>query len=430
MARKRAARRRLPIGCIVLVVAVIGLGFALALLTTRQPDMPTTALPVAAAFTHTPISNGTLAIPQIVATLDARATLEEASRAVLITAAARETENAAATQRALDATATATLWTPSVTPNITASIEAFLSEQALTLTVQQVEHMTAVATFWTPTNTETPTLTVTPTSTSTPTPTETPTLSLADIALERADVFSGGNGDWEPFVYTFPDDPAGVSMVLVPVGTFLMGSDAHQGDEQPVHEQTISAPYWLDQTEVTWAQYRLCVGTGACETHSTTGIRDTQPVSAVSWFEARDFCAWRGAATNALVRLPTEAEWEYAARGSDNLTYPWGNDWDGNNAVWSGNSIGQTADVGSRPQGASWVGALDMSGNLSEWVSSLYMDYPYGADRESDTDDSSPRVLRGGSWRIDSVGLRAANRDGVAPANAGLEYGFRCARAS
>ena len=99
-----------------------------------------------------------------------------------------------------------------------------------------------------------------------------------------------------------------------------------------------------------------------------------QPINEVTWYQAAAYCKWRG------VRLPTEREWEYAARGPDNLAYPWGNEFDGDRLHYSQNSGNKTASVGNYPSGRSWVGALDMAGNVWEWTSSLYKDYPYVSD--------------------------------------------------
>ena len=139
-------------------------------------------------------------------------------------------------------------------------------------------------------------------------------------------------------------------------------------DEKPAHEVCLD-DFWLMQTEVTRAMYAACVAAGECsETPKSYRYSegDNQPINRVTWFQAHDYCASIGG------RLPTEAEWEYAARGPESLVFPWGNDFVGKNAVWADSSGDQTADVGSRPAGASWVGALDLSGNLWEWVSSIY----------------------------------------------------------
>jgi formylglycine-generating enzyme required for sulfatase activity len=223
------------------------------------------------------------------------------------------------------------------------------------------------------------------------------------------------NDEWTPYVQEFD----GVEMVLVPVGCFDMGSNDGDSDEQPVHEICFDEPFWIDRTEITQSVFERREGRKANE-NGFSG--DNRPVENIEWFEARDFCALRDA------RLPTEAEWEYAARGPDELIYPWGNQFVAENVVYGDNSDSQTAIVGSRPAGASWVGAMDMSGNVWEWVSSLYLDYPYESDHESRTNSTDVRVLRGGSRLNNSTSvLRAARRNGVNPNNVSSSFGFRCA---
>ena len=151
-----------------------------------------------------------------------------------------------------------------------------------------------------------------------------------------------------------------------------------------------------------------------------------RPLESVIWTGAAEYCAWRDA------RLPGEAEWEYAARGPDGLLYPWGNEFVAANVV---RIQRKTPEVGSKPQGASWVGALDLSSSLFEWTSSIYQPYPYDAadGREAglDVDSASERVLRGGSWyhpdgMYDDVSATARFR--ALPQVAAWSYGFRCAR--
>lgn len=218
------------------------------------------------------------------------------------------------------------------------------------------------------------------------------------------------NADWTPVIRAFN----GVEMVKVPPGCFMMGNDDGRRDERPAHLQCVERPYWIDRTEVTNATFGS-VG-------NFQG--DSRPRENLTWFEARDSCAARGA------RLPNEVEWEYAARGPDNLIYPWGNELIEDNLVFDRNFNNQTAEVGSRPAGASWVAAVDMSGNVLEWVSSIYRPYPYdaGDGRENLDDAASQRVQRSGWGSYIDFGVSAAIRFRAAPDSRDWFVGFRCAR--
>jgi iron(II)-dependent oxidoreductase len=218
------------------------------------------------------------------------------------------------------------------------------------------------------------------------------------------------NDEWDP-VYEIFDE---VDMVLVPAGCFTMGSSRGYEEEQPAHEQCFDEPYWIDLYEVTNDQYGSTGEFGGAN----------RPRERANWFDAVEFCESRGA------RLPTEPEWEYAARGPDGLNYPWGNSFDGSNVVYEDNSGDETSTVGSRPGGVSWVGAYDMSGNVWEWVSSTDDDYPYDPTdgRESDDDRESRHVLRGGSYRWDSSILRTAMRGWSLAYASDTDFGFRCVR--
>jgi formylglycine-generating enzyme required for sulfatase activity len=255
------------------------------------------------------------------------------------------------------------------------------------------------------------------------------------------------NDDWTPYI----EELDGVEMALVPAGCFEMGTTDEQlddamrqceevrgagscerswyQDEQPVETQCFDEPFWIDVYEVTNVQYGS----------SGNWSGDELPREHVNWADAVAHCESRGA------RLPTEAEWEYAARGPDGLVFPWGDLFE--RALVNScdrscefNMIGTRADdgyantapVGSYAGGASWVGAMDMSGNVWEWTSSIYMAYPYSATdgREVDgiTDSSSRRVLRGGSWfHSGSDLLRCAARYEVSPDYRDYVVGFRCA---
>lgn len=219
------------------------------------------------------------------------------------------------------------------------------------------------------------------------------------------------NADWTPLYQTFD----GVEMALVPPGCFLMGRDDGEANEQPAHEQCFDQPFWIDRYEVTNDQYGS-VG-------YFTG--DNQPRDSVTWFEARDFCLSRDA------RLPTEREWEYAARGPDNLIYPWGDNFVVDNVVYKHTANAHTSDVGSRHLGDSWVGLSDLSGNLWEFVSTVFQPYPYKPDliREGDNGGTDVgRGLRGGSWVSDKENLSSVVRNHYYLNFQALSIGFRCAR--
>jgi len=214
-----------------------------------------------------------------------------------------------------------------------------------------------------------------------------------------------------------------VKMVLVPPGCFMMGSTTPIGNPTfPLTKVCFDKPFWIDMFEVSNQQFKGLSGISVLP-ESWQG--DQNPRDNISWLESRTFCELRGA------RLPTEAEWEYASRGPDGLEYPWGNNFKAENVIYAGNSNAHPAPVGSKPDGKSWVGAYDLSGNLWEWTNSLYKPYPYdGADgRETGSDTGEMRTLRGGSFTIDALGLRLAARNVVYPtAGRSADGGFRCAR--
>lgn len=309
--------------------------------------------------------------------------------------------------------------------DLTATQDNILGANA-TVTAQQIiateaaAQATLLALSWTPTPKFTPT--------STPTPTPDP----LQAALEAARTFRGSNAAWQAFYpdgfqHTFED---GVPMVLVPAGSFTIGANPQSDDERNGGVITFDEPFWLDLTEVTQADFERL---GGVKGNANEFDGDLRPVEGITWFEARDFCAQRRALTNADVRLPTEAEWEYGARGPAEWDYSWGERWNENNLVWNRSSEQGTAIVGSIPAGRSWVGAQDMSGNVWEWVSSLYLPYDSAEDREADTRDRTGvlRVLRGGSWYDGTESSpRAGNRvrdypDAILPG-----AGFRCARST
>jgi iron(II)-dependent oxidoreductase len=281
--------------------------------------------------------------------------------------------------------------------------------------------------------------------TATESPTQAPTSTPIPLGLPGNPVVQ--NGQWQPVVMNFN----GGRMLLVPVGCFSMGSNLEQvesafqicnsalgqcnrgnyEDENPTAQVCFDQPFWIDETEVSNGQYGSA---GAFP-------GDAYPRSNVTWNDAQAFCQARG------MRLPTEAEWEYAARGPSGWVYPWGDVFDGTRLNYcDGNctynwrdtafndGYATTAPVGSYPAGASWVGALDMVGSLWEWTSSIYaFGYPYRDNdgRENPADFGSKRTLRGGSWNWIAAETRTMARDDYAENSetryeSSDWYGFRC----
>ena len=272
-----------------------------------------------------------------------------------------------------------------------------------------------------------------------PLPTETPPPTGPAVAMEPPVAIPGET-------WIRPGDD--MIMVHVKTGAFQMGSNEGDDNERPVHIVGLDA-WWIDRTEVTNVQYRRCVKAGECDSPRENGSQtrdsyyddstyDDYPVIYVSWDQATDYCSWVGA------RLPTEAEWEYAARGPQGQVFPWGDEFDGNllnscdancELGWADVSIDDgyedTAPVGSYEGGASWCGALDMAGNVWEWVDDWYAaDYYEGSPARNPTGPSTGehRMLRGGSWYNYVDFVRSAYRTWHDPVVADTSIGFRCAK--
>jgi formylglycine-generating enzyme required for sulfatase activity len=239
-----------------------------------------------------------------------------------------------------------------------------------------------------------------------------------------------------------------MKLMYVPAGEFQMGStdDQYQAavllcvkegfkqtdcqnwfaNEKPVHTVYLDA-FWIDQMDVTNAIYDKCVRAGSCkppQCNETGFTGDRQPVVCVDWNQADTYCKWAGRV------LPSEAQWEKAAHGTDGRIYPWGNqELDKSLLNYNGN-LGKTTDVGSYPSGASPYGALDIAGNVYQWVADWY-----GSSYYSNSPQNNPtgpetgqyRVLRGGSWHYNDIGTRSTNRFYIYPTAQGNLYGFRCA---
>ena len=246
-------------------------------------------------------------------------------------------------------------------------------------------------------------------------------------------------------------------MVFVPAGEFEMGSDKKEVDfalnlcmqydtncrrpyfsvEQPIHTVVLNG-FWIDKTEVTNSQYRQCESAGVCDALGCQGEillgDDEYPAVCMTWDQAAAYCEWAGS------RLPTEAEWEYAARGSEGRRYPWGDDFDGTLLNYCdanctldkrdetiNDDFARSAPVGSYPGGASWVGALDLAGNVWEIVADRYGEYPI----DPQTNPIGPssgyrRVARGGSWHTSPDHVRSALRTNIGIDDYVDHAGFRC----
>jgi formylglycine-generating enzyme required for sulfatase activity len=245
---------------------------------------------------------------------------------------------------------------------------------------------------------------------------------------------------------TFADSPAeitddhGIPMRLVPAGEFTMGSDNDSDNRNASHRVYLDA-FYMDKYEVTNAHYASCVTTEVCKPphFAKSDFRssyygnpeyDNFPVIYVDWTMARTYCEkWRDA------RLPTEAEWEKAARGADGRSYPWGEGISCDQANYDGDPdpasfcVGETSEVGSYESGKSLYGLYDMAGNVFEWTSSLSNAYPYDpTDGREDLTRGGSRVIRGGSWNEDSNDLQVFYRSWLAPEYSESEIGIRCAR--
>lgn len=232
----------------------------------------------------------------------------------------------------------------------------------------------------------------------------------------------------------------GMILRYVPAGEFIMGSDDDYRDDnaKPVHTVYLDS-FWIDQTEVTNKMYALCVEAGECKepannksyTHPNyySNVEfDNYPVIYVNWSKAKLYCEW------ANRRLPTEAEWEKAARGANGNMYPWGNNNPNDDLLNYNSTVGDTTEVGIYPGGKSIYGALDMAGNVWEWVADWYSITYYDSSPTSNPlgpGSGQYRVLRGGSWSnydyYIGLSVRSADRYWDFPTNSLSHIGFRCA---
>jgi len=230
--------------------------------------------------------------------------------------------------------------------------------------------------------------------------------------------------------------PIEPELVFIPAGEFLMGSDPRkdedaQDDELP-QNRVYLPDYYIAKTPVTNAQYLAFLeASGHKPSYAWRGKtplpgKENHPAVNIYWRDAMAYCKWLAEATGKPYRLPTETEWEKAARGTDGRIYPWGNEWDSKRCNTKEGGKRGTTPVGAYPQGASPYGLLDMAGNVFEWTLSLYRPYPYQSDDgREDPHAVGDRVLRGGSWLGSRRLARVSYRSFSGPDVFGNDAGFR-----
>lgn len=260
-----------------------------------------------------------------------------------------------------------------------------------------------------------------PTPTPRPKPTEAPT-KLPEPTLAGATA--------APTATTAPAQLLTGEMVDIPAGSFMMGSDAGNADSKPPHKVDVKA-FQLDKFEVTNGDFKVFADATGYKTDAEKAGekgwlgfaegKDNHPVVKVSWNDAKAFCEWAG------ERLPTEAEWEYAARGADSLAYPYGSEYDAKKQNGKDSGLRGTSAVGSYPDGASPFKLLDMAGNAAEWTSSAPEHYP-GNTTNSKLYTAGAYILRGGNWFSTADQLTGFYRNSAVPTTANNDLGFRCAK--
>ncbi|HSG45101.1 MAG TPA: SUMF1/EgtB/PvdO family nonheme iron enzyme, partial [Anaerolineales bacterium] len=251
--------------------------------------------------------------------------------------------------------------------------------------------------------------------------------SIRYLAMQTTDLL------WTEIPIRVLEEVVSQSMVWVAPGSFLMGSDkrkdpAARDAESPQHSLTLLG-YWIGRTPVTVAQWREFIKENDYKADEKS-LRDADdhPVRYVNWDDAMAYCAWLSEKSGLPVTLPSEAEWEKAARGTDGLIYPWGDAFDKDKCNTSESGIGNTTPVGNySPDGDSPYGCVDMAGNVWEWTRSKFESYPYDPDDgREDLEGRDIRVVRGGSWDNLQDLARASFRDFYNyPNYRYFYYGFR-----
>ncbi|MBM3181059.1 MAG: formylglycine-generating enzyme family protein [Chloroflexi bacterium] len=257
------------------------------------------------------------------------------------------------------------------------------------------------------------------------------TLNMEKFRLDIASYNIGRRSPVTP-IYEKRSAKDGMMQVYVPEGEFLMGKgDAYKNADSPQHAVFLDA-FWIDKVEVSNAMYIKCMQAGFCTELVSDNIyyqnwvyRD-HPITYVTWVQANEYCQWAGR------RLPTEAEWEKAARGTDGRMYPWGDEAPNPRlANFSGSLIHEAVSVYRYPLGASPYGALNMSGNAREWVADWYdLKYYLSSPRRNPAGPEMglEKSMRSGSYNEDGREIAVTHRYRHEPQSAGLSRGFRCAQ--
>ena len=221
------------------------------------------------------------------------------------------------------------------------------------------------------------------------------------------------------------------NMIKIPAGTFEMGAQNAEPDEFPPHKVELRG-LLIDKSEVTVGDYQRCVSARVCRPAALNAearavLTPQHPIAGVSWYDAVKYCEWIG------KRLPTEAEWEYAARSPRGGKFPWDGPFDGSrlNLRGDGDGYPRTAPVGSFPTGKSGHGVLDLAGNVAEWTADWYETIWYqktpAVNPKGPEGSTGSRSVRGGSWADTDYNVRTTVRQGVDPNLSNDSIGFRCA---
>ncbi len=247
---------------------------------------------------------------------------------------------------------------------------------------------------------------------------------FAKIKDKSQKISRNNQGYWEAILSN------GIEVVYIPEGNFTIGADIANSDSNPKHSVFLDG-FWIGKYEVSFEQYDLfCTETKREKPDDKGWGRGRLPVINISWFDASEFSRWLSQNTGLTFRLPTEAEWEKAARGTDEIVFPWGNTTTGEDKLNFNKSskLKKTVPIGSFPAGVSPYGLFDMAGNVAEWVNDWYYETYYSKSPGKNPQGppaGSKRVVRGGGWNSDGYDCTTYARDSRSPKSKSKDVGFR-----